>query len=85
MVKNLPAKAGDTGSISWSGKIPHVLEQLSLGSTTIEPVQQSPCSATREPTTVRSPHPVKKSSPLSLQLQKSLCSSEDPEQPKINK
>ena len=38
VVKNLPASAGDTGSILWSRKIPHVLEQLSLYATTVEPV-----------------------------------------------
>ena len=36
VVKNLPAYAGDTGSIP--GKIPHFEEQLSPCATTIEPV-----------------------------------------------
>ena len=37
MVKNLPANAGDTGSIPGSRKIPHASGQLSLCATT-EPV-----------------------------------------------
>ena len=37
VVKNPPANAGDTGSIPWSGKIPHAAEQLSLCATTTEP------------------------------------------------
>ena len=38
VVKNLPANAGDTGSIPGPGKIPHASEQLSPFATTIEPV-----------------------------------------------
>ena len=38
VVKHPPAKAGDLGSISWSGKIPHATWQLSLGATTTESV-----------------------------------------------
>ena len=38
MVKNLPANAGDTGSILGSGKIPHAEGQLSLCAATAEPV-----------------------------------------------
>ena len=41
VVKNLPANAGDTDS--WSGKIPQAVRQLSLCTTTAEPVFQS-CS-----------------------------------------
>ena len=38
MVKNLPANAGDTGSIPGQGtKIPHAIGQLSLHTTTTEP------------------------------------------------
>ena len=37
VVKNPPANAGNTGS-PWSGKIPHAMEQLSLCTTTTEPV-----------------------------------------------
>jgi len=39
VVKNLPANAGDTGSIpTGSGKIPHGAEKLSPCATTTEPV-----------------------------------------------
>ena len=38
VVKNPPANAGDMGSISWSGKIPHAAEQLSPCATTTEAV-----------------------------------------------
>ena len=38
MVKNPPANAGDMGSILGSGKIPHAEGQLSLCTTTTEPV-----------------------------------------------
>ena len=51
MVKSPAANAGDTGLRSdlWSGKIPHSVEHLISPSTTIiEPVFQSPGSATTE-------------------------------------
>ena len=38
MVKNLPANAGDVGSIPDSGKIPHAVERLSPCATATEPV-----------------------------------------------
>ena len=39
VVKNPPANAGDMGSIpSWRTKIPHAIEQLSLSTSTTEPV-----------------------------------------------
>ena len=66
VVKNLPANAGDIGSIP-GGKIPHATQQLSLCTTTIEPVPWIPRvtatearapwslhSETREATSVRS-------------------------------
>ena len=34
---NLPANAGDTGSIPGPGRFPHATEQLSLCATTTEP------------------------------------------------
>ena len=37
-VKNLPANAGDMGSIP-AGKIPYAAEQQSLCATTVEPVR----------------------------------------------
>ena len=38
VVMNLPANAGDTGSIPGQGRFPHATEQLSLCTTTTEPV-----------------------------------------------
>ena len=38
VVKNLPANAGDTGLIPGPGRSPHATEQLSPGTTTIQPV-----------------------------------------------
>ena len=37
-VKNLPANAGDTGSIPGLGRLPHASEQLRPRATTVEPV-----------------------------------------------
>ena len=37
VTKNRPADSGGTGSISWSGRIPHAVEQLSSCATTTEP------------------------------------------------
>ena len=36
VIKNPPVKAGDTGSIPGSGKIPHAMKQLSPCATTTE-------------------------------------------------
>ena len=42
VVKNLPCKAGDVGSIpGWGTKIPHALEQLSLCAATPEPTHHN--------------------------------------------
>ena len=49
VVKNLPAKAGDMGSIP--GKIPHMEEQPSLCTTTTEPVLWSLRATTAGATT----------------------------------
>ena len=66
MVKNLPANAGDMGSIPGLGRS-HVpwgnkgcVPQLSLYTTTTEPVLWSPGAATTEPAccNYRSPHAV---------------------------
>ena len=85
-----------TGIDPWSRKIPHTTEKLSLRATATEPVlqspgataearvPQSPCSATREATTVTSLCNTTREQPHSRQLEKSLHSNEDPEQPKIN-
>ena len=42
VVKNLPCKAGDMGSIpGWGTKVPHVAKQLSLCATTTEPMSHN--------------------------------------------
>ena len=51
MVKNLPAKAGDTGSSPGPGrsqKIPHAAEQLSLRATTTEARAPKACAPQQE-------------------------------------
>ena len=56
VVKNLPAEAQDRDLIPWSGKIPHPLEQQSLGAETTEArVPPSPGSATGQATAMGSP------------------------------
>ena len=40
LVKTPQANAGDTGSIPWSRKIPHAMEQLSLCTTATEPTHR---------------------------------------------
>ena len=79
----------------WSRKIPHAVEQLSLCTTAIEPVLQSPgatataaqalegpCSATREATAMRSLNTATREWPPLLQLKQSPRSNEDPTHPK---
>ena len=51
VVKNLPAKAGDVGSVP--GKIPRMEEQPSLCATTTEPVLWSLRATTLEPRALR--------------------------------
>ena len=84
VVKNPPANAGDTGSIPGPGRF-HMpwSDKQSPCATTTEPVLQSP--AVREATTMRNFRTARKSSLHSLQLEKSLRSSEDPAQPKRNR
>ena len=48
MVKNLPANAGNKGSIPWSGKIPHAAEQLSPCATTTEARVPRTCAPQQE-------------------------------------
>ena len=57
VVKNLPAEAGDIGFDPWSRKISHATGQL------LSLCAWSLCSATREPTAMRSSHTTTKSSP----------------------
>ena len=47
----------------WSGKIARAEEQLSLCATATELKPQSPCSATRQATSVRSPSPATRVAP----------------------
>ena len=63
----------------WSGKIRHAVEQLSLCTTTSEPVLHERSHHNEKPALQS------ESSPCSLQLEKSPYSNEDPAQPKINK
>ena len=49
-INNLPANAGDTGSISSLEKIPNAMAQLSWCTTAIEPVPWSRETAATEPT-----------------------------------
>ena len=49
MLNNLPANAGDMGSIpAWGTKIPYAVEQLSLSATTTEPVHPGACAPQQE-------------------------------------
>ena len=91
------------GFYPWSRRIPHTAEQLSLCTTTTEPVLQSPWATTTELTcpnywslhTVEARAPPQEKplqwepmhhswrvAPVLAQLEKSLCSNQDPTQPK---
>ena len=48
VVENLPANAGVHGFESWSGKIPHAAEQLSLWATTTEARAHRACAPQQE-------------------------------------
>ena len=67
MVKNPPASAEDMGSIDpWSGKIPHVVEQLSLYVTATEPaaaITEAHVPRICVPHQEKSPHSEKTSHP----------------------
>ena len=90
VVKNPPANAEDTGSSPGPGRshmsrshYAHAPQLLSLPSGARVPQYQSlhaqsPCSATREATAVRSPRTATKSSPRSLQLERAGHSNEEP-------
>ena len=75
MVKNPPATTEDTGSIlGQATKSPYAAEQLGLPATTTEACVPRTCATrpTRNVTTMRRPHPMRKSKPYSaLQLEKS--------------
>ena len=86
------------GSNPWSGKSPHVMEQVSLCTTTTVSVLQSPeattteahspwspCSITREASAMTDQCTATRETPLLAATEKkNPCSSEDPAQPKIN-
>ena len=76
VVKTLPANAGDTGSIPGPGRS-HVPQLFSPCSRTWARNKRSQCG--------KKPALQLESSPSSLPLEKSLCSHEDPAQPKNNK
>ena len=81
-VKNLPANAGDSRSVSGLRKIPHVMRQLSLcaTATSLCPRAGGPY-VTRGATAMRSLHTAARLH--SPQLEKNLHSNEDPAQPKL--
>ena len=73
-----PANEGGHGFNPWSRKIPHSVEQLSLGVTTSEPMcckywspqALEPALCNKRSHTMRSPHTTTESSPHLLQLEK---------------
>ena len=70
MVKNLPANAGNTGSIPVWGDPTGLGATKSVCSNYSSPGNWSPCSATREITSMRSLRTTMKSSPYSMQPEK---------------
>ena len=98
VVKNLPANAGDKGSILGLRRFPHAAEQLNPRATTTKPMIYSLWAATAEAPCLepmlgnkrsrcneRRPLAAIKCSPHPPQLEKSPCNNKDPAQPKINK
>ena len=84
VVKNLPANAEDMGLISGLGRS-HIQRSNKAWATAAEPVLQSPCSATRETTTMKSPgHRNQRVAPTRHNERKTARSNEDPGQSKIN-
>ena len=86
MVTNLPANAGDMGSIAGPGRS-HAAGQLSLCAATTQPVLKSlGATSAEEPMLYKGSHHSKwpthhhERSCLLAQLEKSLCSGEDPAQ-----
>ena len=69
------SNAGEMRFNPWSRKIPHTVEQLSPRAATIEAhaPQSLCCSATREATTMRSPHIATESSPPLTATRESPC------------
>ena len=74
---NLPANAGDTGSIPGPGRFPHAAEQLGPCATTTEPAHLEPVLRNKRG------HGNEKPAHHSLQLEKACAQNKDPTQPKI--
>lgn len=73
------------GFDSWSGKIPHAAQQLSLCTTTAEPACLEPMLCNKQPLQWEARALPLERSPWLPQLDKSPHSNEDPAQPKISK
>ena len=85
VVKNSPANAGDTGAIPGLGTTtPHSMGQLSLFTTTTEPVPCSLCPTAREATAI-SLRTTTESSSLSLQLENACTQQQKPSTDKNKK
>lgn len=88
VVKNLPISAGDTGSITWSRKIPCCRNQLAVCApapeerTCWDHVLWTPCSEPREATATSNP---RKRGPCSPQLEKRPSQQGSLVQPRPNK
>ena len=93
VVKNLPSNAGDMGLIPGPGRshmspdsLADVPQQLSLSAIATEthmPKAHTPCSATRETTTVRILLPQQRVTPSLCSWRKPAHSNKDPVQPKL--
>ena len=71
MVESPPARTGDTGSVPWSGKIPHATGQPSPWATTPEPMSPRARALQQEKAPKgEAPAPQLESSPCSPQPEK---------------
>ena len=82
MVKNLPANAGDTGSVPGLGRSHLPRGSSACAPQLLKPVHPTARAPQEKPLQWEATH-TSKSRPRSLQLEKSPCSHEDPAQPKI--
>ena len=90
VVENLPANAGDVGSVPYLEKSHMLLGNLACAPQLLSPCTAtsegcapwSPCPATREATTLQFESRV---APTCHNERNPACSSEDPAQPKMNK
>ena len=79
MVESPPASAGNTGSIPWSGKIPHAMGHLSPWATATEPRSPRACALQQEKAPKwEAPAPQLESSPCSPQLEKARTQQQRP-------